>query len=177
MAGGKGKSSGGKSSGGKTSVDGPKKQQSHSARAGLQVSRVVDERHMFLFSCFAFCTIPRALVFAHESISSLPSKKAIAATRLPGDPRHALGPPHQLQTSPHRVQTCAPCFLPCALRRLDAITRRRVFAQHRPRNPRPPPLGNVVARRGLFSAHQPSLRRPLADPYAFSSHAAVSSVS
>lgn len=37
MAGGKGKSSGGKSSGGKTAVDGPKKQQSHSARAGLQV--------------------------------------------------------------------------------------------------------------------------------------------
>jgi len=37
MAGGKGKSSGGKSSGGKTSgVDGPKKQQSHSSRAGLQ---------------------------------------------------------------------------------------------------------------------------------------------
>jgi hypothetical protein len=37
MAGGKGKSSGGKSSGGKTSADGAKKQQSHSARAGLQV--------------------------------------------------------------------------------------------------------------------------------------------
>ncbi|KJR86825.1 uncharacterized protein SPSK_02599 [Sporothrix schenckii 1099-18] len=37
MAGGKGKSSGGKSSGGKTSADGPKKQQSHSARAGLQL--------------------------------------------------------------------------------------------------------------------------------------------
>lgn len=38
MAGGKGKSSGGKSSGGKTSAaDGQKKQQSHSARAGLQV--------------------------------------------------------------------------------------------------------------------------------------------
>ncbi|KAM0480261.1 hypothetical protein ACHAPE_009200 [Trichoderma viride] len=37
MAGGKGKSSGGKSSGGKTSADGAnKKQQSHSARAGLQ---------------------------------------------------------------------------------------------------------------------------------------------
>ncbi|KAJ6789561.1 hypothetical protein PWT90_09819 [Aphanocladium album] len=37
MPGGKGKSSGGKSSGGKTSgVDGQKKQQSHSARAGLQ---------------------------------------------------------------------------------------------------------------------------------------------
>jgi hypothetical protein len=75
MAGGKGKSSGGKSSGGKTSVDGPKKQQSHSARAGLQVSRVVDERHMFLF-LFCLCTIPRALVLAHESISSLPSKKS-----------------------------------------------------------------------------------------------------
>lgn len=40
MAGGKGKSSGGKSSGGKTSAaEGPKKQQSHSARAGLQVSQ------------------------------------------------------------------------------------------------------------------------------------------
>lgn len=39
MAGGKGKSSGGKSSGGKTSAaEGPKKQQSHSSRAGLQVS-------------------------------------------------------------------------------------------------------------------------------------------
>ncbi|GFP58525.1 hypothetical protein TASIC1_0010033600 [Trichoderma asperellum] len=38
MAGGKGKSSGGKSSGGKTSAEGAKKQQSHSARAGLQVS-------------------------------------------------------------------------------------------------------------------------------------------
>ncbi|CAH0032811.1 unnamed protein product [Clonostachys rhizophaga] len=37
MAGGKGKSSGGKSSGGKTSAaEGPKKQMSHSGRAGLQ---------------------------------------------------------------------------------------------------------------------------------------------
>ncbi|RBQ74838.1 hypothetical protein FVER14953_09724 [Fusarium verticillioides] len=37
MPGGKGKSSGGKSSGGKTSAaEGTKKQQSHSARAGLQ---------------------------------------------------------------------------------------------------------------------------------------------
>jgi histone H2A len=36
MPGGKGKSSGGKSSGGKTSAEGSKKQQSHSARAGLQ---------------------------------------------------------------------------------------------------------------------------------------------
>ncbi|KND94277.1 Histone H2A.Z [Tolypocladium ophioglossoides CBS 100239] len=39
MPGGKGKSSGGKSSGGKTSAEGHKKQQSHSARAGLQVRR------------------------------------------------------------------------------------------------------------------------------------------
>ena len=38
MAGGKGKS-GGKSSGGKTGADGSKKQQSHSSKAGLQVSR------------------------------------------------------------------------------------------------------------------------------------------
>jgi hypothetical protein len=41
MPGGKGKSSGGKSSGGKTSAEGAKKQQSHSARAGLQVSRIL----------------------------------------------------------------------------------------------------------------------------------------
>jgi len=38
MAGGKGKSSGGKSSGGKVGADGGKKQQSHSSKAGLQVS-------------------------------------------------------------------------------------------------------------------------------------------
>ena len=38
MAGGKGKSSGGKSSGGKVGADGNKKQQSHSSKAGLQVS-------------------------------------------------------------------------------------------------------------------------------------------
>jgi len=38
MAGGKGKSSGGKSSGGKVGIDGGKKQQSHSSKAGLQVS-------------------------------------------------------------------------------------------------------------------------------------------
>ena len=60
MAGGKGKSSGGKSSGGKTSgVDGSKKQQSHSARAGLQVREGVDKpfhkhslsRHQAHLSC------------------------------------------------------------------------------------------------------------------------------
>lgn len=38
MAGGKGKSSGGKTSGGKAGLDGNKKQQSHSSKAGLQVS-------------------------------------------------------------------------------------------------------------------------------------------
>jgi histone H2A len=38
MPGGKGKSSGGKSSGGKVGADGGKKQQSHSSKAGLQVS-------------------------------------------------------------------------------------------------------------------------------------------
>ena len=38
MAGGKGISSGGKSSGGKVGADGGKKQQSHSSKAGLQVS-------------------------------------------------------------------------------------------------------------------------------------------
>lgn len=38
MAGGKGKSSGGKSSGGKVGADAGKKQQSHSSKAGLQVS-------------------------------------------------------------------------------------------------------------------------------------------
>ncbi len=38
MAGGKGKSSGGKSSGGQVGADGSKKQQSHSSKAGLQVS-------------------------------------------------------------------------------------------------------------------------------------------
>lgn len=61
MAGGKGKSSGGKSSGGKTSAaDGPKKQQSHSARAGLQVCRVIQEMHFFFFICCVFrITIPR----------------------------------------------------------------------------------------------------------------------
>jgi hypothetical protein len=50
MAGGKGKSSGGKSSGGKTGVEGPKKQQSHSARAGLQVRRV-----SIVYSCAFAC--------------------------------------------------------------------------------------------------------------------------
>jgi len=49
MAGGKGKSSGGKSSGGKTSAaEGPKKQQSHSARAGLQVCRSDHDASLFV---------------------------------------------------------------------------------------------------------------------------------
>lgn len=41
MAGGKGKSSGGKSSGGKSGHDSGKKQQSHSSKAGLQVSIIL----------------------------------------------------------------------------------------------------------------------------------------
>lgn len=54
MPGGKGKSSGGKSSGGKTSAEGHnnKKQQSHSARAGLQVRRPC-ALHFF----FQFCSV------------------------------------------------------------------------------------------------------------------------
>jgi histone H2A len=47
MAGGKGKSSGGKSSGGKVGVDGNKKQQSHSSKAGLQVSIVQLQYQLF----------------------------------------------------------------------------------------------------------------------------------
>jgi hypothetical protein len=53
MAGGKGKSSGGKSSGGKTSADGNKKQQSHSARAGLQVSFRCSTASAACCSCFS----------------------------------------------------------------------------------------------------------------------------
>ncbi|OAQ99077.1 hypothetical protein LLEC1_06407 [Akanthomyces lecanii] len=51
MPGGKGKSSGGKSSGGKTSgADGQKKQQSHSARAGLQTPAITRNLHFFFFA-------------------------------------------------------------------------------------------------------------------------------
>ncbi|TQV94334.1 hypothetical protein IF1G_07213 [Cordyceps javanica] len=60
MPGGKGKSSGGKSSGGKTSgVEGQKKQQSHSARAGLQVSFFDHGRFLRLGDiCTIFCPPP-----------------------------------------------------------------------------------------------------------------------
>lgn len=58
MAGGKGKSAGGKSSGGKTSGEGPKKQQSHSARAGLQV-RIPSK--LFLSLCDAISVVFRPL--------------------------------------------------------------------------------------------------------------------
>jgi hypothetical protein len=47
MAGGKGKSSGGKSSGGKVGADAGKKQQSHSSKAGLQVSDAQSYVHYF----------------------------------------------------------------------------------------------------------------------------------
>ena len=50
MAGGKGKSSGGKSSGGKVGADGSKKQQSHSSKAGLQVSDAIFEIYLWRHS-------------------------------------------------------------------------------------------------------------------------------
>jgi histone H2A len=50
MAGGKGKSSGGKSSGGKVGADGSKKQQSHSSKAGLQVS--IAQTGFFMYGGF-----------------------------------------------------------------------------------------------------------------------------
>lgn len=70
MAGGKGMSSGGKSSGGKTSVDGPKKQQSHSARAGLQVS------------CFESCSFHRSqgLVRLPPSTAQLSARRTVQRT-------------------------------------------------------------------------------------------------
>lgn len=51
MAGGKGKS-GGKTSGGKATAEVPKKQQSHSARAGLQVSCALLMMRRFCTSIF-----------------------------------------------------------------------------------------------------------------------------
>jgi hypothetical protein len=75
MAGGKGKSSGGKSSGGKTSVDGPKKQQSHSARAGLQVRTTTlrrafhdDFRDSFGMSCRCFQRVTGRMRFMQTTL-------------------------------------------------------------------------------------------------------------
>lgn len=102
MAGGKGKSSGGKSSGGKTSVDGPKKQQSHSARAGLQVSK---RRHGDARWCFQ-----RFFGSLHSSsphFRATDSKSHLGKTTP--DPRRRVdaGPKHsrisdQSNTCPHR---------------------------------------------------------------------------
>jgi len=72
MAGGKGKSSGGKSSGGKTSgVDGPKKQQSHSQRAGLQVCFIADA-YSFL-STGAFLGV--CFLAHHDFINDCPPRR------------------------------------------------------------------------------------------------------
>lgn len=77
MAGGKGKSSGGKSSGGKTSAaEGPKKQQSHSARAGLQVSNhhtVVPKRSQ---SSSSFDSILDSIPLYDQNSSMPPEKYA-----------------------------------------------------------------------------------------------------
>lgn len=72
MAGGKGKSAGGKSSGGKTSAaEGPKKQQSHSARAGLQVRSYI----AIGFGCAAIFFLRRSGLsrYRHTRILKAPS--------------------------------------------------------------------------------------------------------
>lgn len=75
MAGGKGKSSGGKSSGGKTSAaEVPKKQQSHSARAGLQVRKFTSRR----FSSLLAALIPSTTREPIPDASSTPSSHASA---------------------------------------------------------------------------------------------------
>lgn len=74
MPGGKGKSSGGKSSGGKTSAEGHKKQQSHSARAGLQVSAALPVFFFFNFLIFNF-------FYLLLSLSSDASPTTIGPTR------------------------------------------------------------------------------------------------
>ena len=69
MPGGKGKSAGGKSSGGKTSVEGSKKQQSHSARAGLQVR----EMHVLAW--------PDDAGFGDAATQPIKPRRALAQTR------------------------------------------------------------------------------------------------
>jgi len=59
MAGGKGKSSGGKSSGGKVGADGSKKQQSHSSKAGLQVSSTPSSSQCIFAMFYPFCASNR----------------------------------------------------------------------------------------------------------------------
>jgi hypothetical protein len=71
MAGGKGKSAGGKSSGGKTSAaaEGPKKQQSHSARAGLQVRiDCIEPQSIDSHLHISFCSAISALNSIHACL-------------------------------------------------------------------------------------------------------------
>lgn len=79
MPGGKGKSSGGKSSGGKTSAEGPKKQQSHSARAGLQVSRDI-----FGWNFYGNATLATARVSSTIGASNNPGDLSTRKKRAAG---------------------------------------------------------------------------------------------
>lgn len=85
MAGGKGKSSGGKSSGGKTSAEGAKKQQSHSARAGLQVSFRLFESSSILFFAFRrawlelLALLDAQTICAHARPPAHPASPALAS--------------------------------------------------------------------------------------------------
>jgi hypothetical protein len=94
MAGGKGKSSGGKSSGGKTSAnDGPKKQQSHSARAGLQVSSFGFFGLFFFFLSLLGTLRSDAPMTGHPSTGRrLVGKTPRSTTRLYRYRRLASGP-------------------------------------------------------------------------------------
>lgn len=68
MAGGKGKSSGGKSSGGKVGADSGKKQQSHSSKAGLQVSNA--QKCFFTESTIShqFGVFPRSISMFEDAV-------------------------------------------------------------------------------------------------------------
>lgn len=70
MAGGKGKSSGGKSSGGKSGHDSGKKQQSHSSKAGLQVSIAQSSIQHLQRHRRSFGGIPRSGSMVDPTISS-----------------------------------------------------------------------------------------------------------
>jgi hypothetical protein len=95
MAGGKGKSSGGKSSGGKTSgVEGPKKQQSHSQRAGLQVCPVIIE------SCLSYALYARCCAWGtrrtHQGpLPAYPHQPPRASPCIPG--QYGVFPPRSIE--------------------------------------------------------------------------------
>jgi hypothetical protein len=99
MAGGKGKSSGGKSSGGKVGADGSKKQQSHSSKAGLQVSLTQPPTHI--------SPKPQLLLPLHYSgvCGEYQSRDAIAST-----------PPCRVSMIPLRQRQPAAQCAQCAMR-------------------------------------------------------------